>query len=96
MPHLIVIAGPNGAGKSTLAPKLLADHLQIQQYVNADTIAQGLCAFRPEKEAFAAGRMWMFDNSASEGSDLIASMQNDIISIENQEKWCVIERQTSL
>ena len=55
-PLLIVIAGPNGAGKSTTAPSLLRDALQVSEFVNADTIAGGLSAFRPESVAIPAGR----------------------------------------
>lgn len=57
MPNVIVIAGPNGAGKSTLAPHLLRDALGILEFVNADTIAQGLSAFAPETAAIKAGRI---------------------------------------
>jgi len=46
----------NGAGKSTLAPHLLRDTLRIVEYVNADTIAEGLSAFAPENASFDAGR----------------------------------------
>ena len=53
---MIVIAGPNGAGKSTTAPSLLRDALQVSEFVNADTIAGGLSAFRPDSVAIAAGR----------------------------------------
>ena len=53
---MIVIAGPNGAGKSTTAPSLLRDTLQVSEFVNADTIAGGLSAFRPDSVAIAAGR----------------------------------------
>ncbi len=59
MPDVIVIAGPNGAGKSTLAPHLLRDGLGIVEYVNADTIAQGLSAFAPESAAIEAGRIML-------------------------------------
>lgn len=59
MPDVIVIAGPNGAGKSTLAPHLLRDGLGIYEYVNADTIAQGLSAFAPENAAMEAGRVML-------------------------------------
>jgi predicted ABC-type ATPase len=55
-PLVIVIAGPNGAGKSTTAPSLLRDALQVSEFVNADTIAGGLSAFRPDSVAIAAGR----------------------------------------
>lgn len=56
MPHVIVIAGPNGAGKTTAAPELLGKQLQIDHFVNADTIAAGLSAFAPEKAAIQAGK----------------------------------------
>lgn len=56
-PKIIVIAGCNGAGKSTLAPHLLRDALGLNDYVNADTIAQGLSAFSPENVAMEAGRI---------------------------------------
>jgi predicted ABC-type ATPase len=55
MPH-VVISGPNGAGKTTTAPALLNDALKVSHFVNADTIAQGLSAFAPEKAAIQAGR----------------------------------------
>ncbi|HET9530934.1 MAG TPA: zeta toxin family protein, partial [Blastocatellia bacterium] len=54
-----MIAGCNGAGKSTLAPHLLRDTFGLTEYVNADTIAQGLSAFAPEKVAFKAGRVML-------------------------------------
>ena len=50
-PTIVVIAGPNGAGKSTTAPRLLKGALAVSEFVNADTIAQGLSAFRPESVA---------------------------------------------
>lgn len=58
-PHIIIIAGPNGAGKSTTAPSLLKGTLEVKEFVNADTIAQGLSAFRPEGAAFHAGRVML-------------------------------------
>lgn len=58
-PQVIVIAGPNGAGKSTLAPFLLRDELGMTEYVNADAIALGLSAFRPEGAALEAGRIML-------------------------------------
>ncbi|MBL8168408.1 MAG: zeta toxin family protein [Acidobacteria bacterium] len=58
-PKVIVIAGCNGAGKSTLAPHLLRDTFGLTDYVNADTIAQGLSAFAPEKVALEAGRVML-------------------------------------
>jgi predicted ABC-type ATPase len=59
MPNIIVIAGPNGAGKSTLAPALLRDTLNIPEFVNADTIAEGLSAFAPDDASFDAGRVML-------------------------------------
>ncbi len=56
MPHVIIIAGPNGAGKTTAAPALLNQALDIDHFVNADTIAAGLSAFAPESVAIQAGR----------------------------------------
>jgi predicted ABC-type ATPase len=58
-PHLIIVAGPNGAGKSSTAPALLKGTLKVVEFVNADTIAQGLSAFRPEMTAFHAGRIML-------------------------------------
>jgi predicted ABC-type ATPase len=58
-PHLIVIAGPNGAGKSTTAPSLLKGTLGVDEFVNADIIAQGLSGFQPEGAAFHAGRVML-------------------------------------
>ena len=55
-PLVIVIAGPNGAGKSATAPSLLRDALQVSEFVNADAIAGGLSAFRPDSVAIPAGR----------------------------------------
>lgn len=59
MPDVVVIAGPNGAGKSTLAPALLRDTFGILEFVNADTIAEGLSAFAPEDASFDAGRVML-------------------------------------
>ncbi len=71
MRNVIVIAGPNGAGKSTLAPALLRDTLHILEYVNADTIAEGLSAFAPEGASFDAGRVMLgrLRELALEGKD---------------------------
>jgi predicted ABC-type ATPase len=59
VPLVVVLAGPNGAGKSTSAPYLLKDALTVEQFVNADTIAQGLSAYQPETAAVAAGRIML-------------------------------------
>ena len=58
-PKLVIVAGPNGAGKSTAAGKLLPDVLNVGEFVNADTIAQGLSAFAPERVAFEAGHIML-------------------------------------
>src|SRR2546422_11294357 len=58
-PLVIAIAGPNGAGKSTTAPPLLRDALKVSEFVNADAIAGGLSAFRPESVAIPAGRVML-------------------------------------
>ncbi len=59
VPLVIVLAGPNGAGKSTSAARLLHGALAVEEFVNADTIAQGLSAYRPEAAALAAGRVML-------------------------------------
>lgn len=56
-PHIIILAGPNGAGKSTAAPMLLRDTFAVDEFVNADAIAQGLSAFAPESVALEAGKI---------------------------------------
>ena len=56
-PGVVVLGGPNGAGKSTAAPRLLRGTLAVEEFVNADTVAQGLSAFRPEDVAIEAGRV---------------------------------------
>lgn len=58
-PLAAVLAGPNGAGKSTSAARLLREALAVEEFVNADTIAQGLSAYRPEAAAVAAGRVML-------------------------------------
>ena len=58
-PRVVVVAGPHGSGKSTSAAKLLLGALQVQEFVNADTIAQGLSAFAQERVALAAGRIML-------------------------------------
>jgi predicted ABC-type ATPase len=58
-PLVVVLAGPNGAGKSTSAAHLLRVALAVDEFVNADTIAQGLSAYRPESAAVTAGRVML-------------------------------------
>lgn len=56
---VVVIAGPNGAGKTTMAPRLLREALAVSELVNAEPIAAGLSALRPETVAIAAGRVML-------------------------------------
>lgn len=56
-PFVVLLAGPNGAGKSTGAAQLLRGALTVEEFVNADTIAQGLSAYRPDAAAMAARRV---------------------------------------
>jgi predicted ABC-type ATPase len=56
-PSVVVLGGPNGSGKSTAAPRLLQGSLKVDEFVNADTLALGLSAFRPEDVAIEAGRI---------------------------------------
>ena len=58
-PVVVVLGGPNGAGKSTSAEHLLRGALAVDEFVNADTIAQGLSAYRPQAAAVAAGRVML-------------------------------------
>ena len=58
-PGVVVLGGPNGAGKSTTAPRLLRGSLRVSEFVNADTLAQGLSAFHPEDAALQAGRIML-------------------------------------
>jgi predicted ABC-type ATPase len=71
MSKVVVIAGPNGAGKSTAAPAVLRNALQVNEFVNADTIAAGLSAFSPEAVAITAGRVMLerIRELAREGRD---------------------------
>jgi predicted ABC-type ATPase len=58
-PRCIVIAGPNGAGKTTFALEFLPKDTDIVHFVNADLIASGLSALRPEIAAVTAGRVFL-------------------------------------
>ena len=58
-PRCIVIAGPNGAGKTTFAREFLLKYAGVIQFVNADLIAGGLSALRPEVAMLAAGRLFL-------------------------------------
>jgi len=58
-PLAVLLAGPNGAGKSTSAARFLRGALAVEEFVNADVIAQGLSAYRPDGAAVAAGRIML-------------------------------------
>jgi predicted ABC-type ATPase len=58
-PLAVVLAGPNVAGKSTIAAHVLKGALAVEEFVNADTIAQGLSAYHPESAAVTAGRVML-------------------------------------
>jgi len=57
-PHAVIVAGPNGAGKSTASESILPA-LGVAHFVNADVIARGLSAFRPEAVAGPAARVML-------------------------------------
>ncbi len=70
-PIVVVLAGPNGAGKSTSAAHFLRGALAVEEFVNADTIATGLSAYRAQDVAVAAGRILLrrLDYLATKRSD---------------------------
>jgi predicted ABC-type ATPase len=55
----VIIAGPNGAGKTTFAREFLPKETEIVHFVNADAIAAGLSALKPEIVAVAAARIFL-------------------------------------
>lgn len=70
-PIVVVLAGPNGAGKSTSAAHFLRGALAVDEFVNADTIAAGLSAYRAQDVAVAAGRIML------QRLDFLASKRKD-------------------
>jgi predicted ABC-type ATPase len=58
-PRCIIIAGLNGAGKTTFASEFLPKETEIVHFVNADAIAAGLAALKPEIVAVAAARIYL-------------------------------------
>lgn len=58
-PQVIVLAGSNGSGKTTSSRTILAETLGVMTFVNADVIAQGLCAFDPASVAMEASRIML-------------------------------------
>ncbi len=59
VPTCWIIAGPNGAGKTTFALEYLPRVASHVRFVNADLIAAGLSPLAPERELFAASRIFM-------------------------------------
>lgn len=59
MARMYIIAGCNGAGKTTATYTMLPDMLNVDEYVNADEIAERLSPENPAKEALRAGRLMM-------------------------------------
>lgn len=59
MPEVVVLSGPNGAGKTTAFRTVLQSAFQIDLFVNADMIAQGLNGFNPDVVAREAGRFML-------------------------------------
>ena len=58
-PRCVIIAGPNGAGKTTFAREFLPKETEIVHFVNADAIAAGLSALKPEIVAVVAARVFL-------------------------------------
>jgi predicted ABC-type ATPase len=71
MAHLIAIAGPNGAGKSSTAPALLRDLFELDNFVNADVLAQEISPMESTAAVLAAGRAVLreMDRLARSGVD---------------------------
>jgi predicted ABC-type ATPase len=69
-PRVVVIAGPNGAGKTTYAESILKA-LGINEFVNADRIAQGLSGLNTESVSIQAGRIMLkrLDELAAASAD---------------------------
>lgn len=59
MARMYIISGCNGAGKTTATYTILPDMLNLDEYVNADEIAERLSPEHPEKEALRASRLMM-------------------------------------
>jgi len=61
VPVCTVIASPDGAGNTTFALNYLRGAGHCDNFVNADLIAAGLSPLVPEKEAVAAGRLFLHE-----------------------------------
>lgn len=59
MPNIYIIAGPNGAGKTTASNVLIPHFLNCKEFVNADSIAQGLSPFNAKTMEVRAARLML-------------------------------------
>ena len=57
--ELYIIAGPNGVGKTTFASTFLPKYADCKNFINADSIAQGMSPFSPEAAVVRAGRLML-------------------------------------
>lgn len=58
-PCVVLLGGANGSGKTTASRQLLQGALRVTEFVNADTIAQGLSGFAPADVGLQAGRVML-------------------------------------
>lgn len=56
---MYIISGCNGSGKTTASYTVLAEQLNLDEYVNADEIAESLSPQNPSKEIMRATRLMM-------------------------------------
>ena len=56
---MYIISGCNGSGKTTASYTVLAEQLNLDEYVNADEIAESLSPQNPSKEIIRATRLMM-------------------------------------
>ena len=58
-PQLYVIAGSNGSGKTTFAKRFLPAVVSCKEFINVDSIAQGLSPLSPSTHVIEAGRIFL-------------------------------------
>ena len=76
-PRCVIIAGPNGAGKTTFAREFLPKDTDVVHFVNADLIAAGLSALKPEIATVTAGRVFLaeIDRLAAVGASFALKLR---------------------